>query len=118
MKPETLAEMMQLAEAKPTASTPVPMTGHELMRCIDRAFYPPMNVPTMPGSGAPCTPTVILDALEKLDYDKTDLKVLRDYFKHCEEAELMRSKASRALQNLREEGNAADPQGLQKAVAY
>jgi len=113
MKPETLAEMKQLAEARPMATASVPMTGNELMRAIDRCFYPPMNTP-IGGSfgGQNVAPSVLIDALEKLDYAKDDLAVLRAYFKMCADTEAARNKASRALSNLREEGYKGMPKDI------
>lgn len=108
----------QLGEGRPTASAPVSMTGFQLMRAIENCFYPPMN--SLSGyARESATPTALLDAMEKLDYAKDDLAVLRDYFKRAAELEAARNKASRALQNIREENYVGDGETLsQVARAY
>ena len=94
----------QLAEGRPMASAAVTMTGHEMLQAIDSCFYASPPGLAVPSYGRPCKPSALLDGLEKLDFAADDIKVLRAYFDKQAEMELMRTKAQRALQNLRDEG--------------
>lgn len=106
MKTEQLESMKRLAEGKPDKSTSVPMSGEEVFRALNDAFYgsPSMGVVAKYGSDRPITsPLKLIDGLEKLDYDKKSLSALRVYFKKLKELEDLRTAANSALISLRQE---------------